>query len=190
MRLVETDINTAIRMLEAAPEAWRHVGNPEARSALCNLYLDVCTSTAAPEMRSQALLNLGSLLGELLSNGDTSNLPSAAQLDGLWRQLQKGAIISPSLSCAIVETSGTIMAALLSQPSQEIPDMAPRLQHWGKLLSECLDVNNVSHLPPETKTLPQSPGWGDQSPVTDINHTVLRHTLRGGIGPQSLLHPH
>ncbi|KAL1839076.1 hypothetical protein VTJ49DRAFT_1877 [Mycothermus thermophilus] len=141
MRLLETDVNTAIRMLEVTPEAWRHVDNSSATSELCALYLDICISSPAPGVRKQALLNLGSLLGDLLRHGDVSELPSAAQLDGLWRRLQHGEI-SPSLSCTIVETSGTIMAALLSQPSQDIPDMAPRLQRWGDMLSECLDVDN------------------------------------------------
>ncbi|KAL2271601.1 hypothetical protein VTJ83DRAFT_972 [Remersonia thermophila] len=141
MQLLDTNVNTAIRMLEVAPEAWRHVVNSSATSEMCALYLDVCASSPAPGVRKQALLNLGSLLGDLLRHGDASGLPSTAQLDGLWRRLQQGEI-SPSLSCAIVETSGTIMAALLSQPSPDVPDMAPRLQRWGTMLSECLDVDN------------------------------------------------
>lgn len=144
LRMLHTDINTASRMLEMIPETWKSVENTTVRSALCDgLYLKACAVSSAPEIRTQALANLGSLMDDMLSRGDLEELPTSATLDRLWGQLQKGDI-NPALSCAIIETSGTIMAVFVSRDSDSIPDMEQRLRSWGDMLSECLDVDNVS----------------------------------------------
>jgi hypothetical protein len=141
---LSSDINTASRMLETIPEVWKQVdNNAAARSGLRGLYLEACTVSSAPEVRTQALTNLGSLMDGILSRGEVTELPSVEQLDGLWGQLQNGDI-NPALSRAIIETSGTIMAALVSRGADNLPRMEQRLRSWGDMLSECLDVDNVS----------------------------------------------
>lgn len=141
-KMLRSDINTASRMLETIPEAWKQVGDSTISSGLRELYLEACTASLAPEIRTQALANLGPLMDGILSRGKVSELPSTEQLDGLWFQLQQGDI-NPALSCAIIEISGTIMAALVSQGAEKVPNMGPRLASWGDMLSECLDVDNV-----------------------------------------------
>ncbi|KAK4149214.1 putative death-receptor fusion protein-domain-containing protein [Chaetomidium leptoderma] len=141
LKTLKCDVNTAARMLELIPKAWKQVDSASARPGLCRLYLDACTMSSAPEVRTQALINLGSLMDNILSRGQATELPSVQQLDGLWGQLQEGDI-NPTLSCAIVETSGTIMAVLVSRDSGMPQNMDQRLSGWGDMLSECLDVDN------------------------------------------------
>ncbi|KAL2024422.1 hypothetical protein VTK56DRAFT_8233 [Thermocarpiscus australiensis] len=141
--LLETlsrDINTASRMLETIPMAWDQVASASARARLCGIYVEICEVSSAPELRGQALMNLGSLMDRILSDGDVGELPSTAHLDRLWVQLQHGDI-NPTLSCAIIETSGTIMAALVSRDSKD-SSAEQRLRSWGDMISDCLDVDN------------------------------------------------
>jgi hypothetical protein len=142
LRMLSGDVNTASRMLETIPEAWSQTDDLAVRSSLRDLYIEACTASSAPEVRTQALANLGPLMDGILSRGQVSELPTTEQLDGLWLQLQKGDI-NPALSCAIIETSGTIMAALVSHGAGNVPNMEQRLASWGDMLSECLDVDNV-----------------------------------------------
>ncbi|KAL2181602.1 putative death-receptor fusion protein-domain-containing protein [Thermothelomyces heterothallicus CBS 202.75] len=136
-----SDVNTASRMLEAIPEAWKPAESVATSRALCELYLEACTVSSAPEIRAQALTNLGLLMDGILNRGEVAGLPSIEQLDRLWSQLQKGEI-SPALSCAAIQTSGTIMAALVSQGTGNTPDRVRRLRSWGDMLSESFDVDN------------------------------------------------
>ncbi|KAL2201234.1 putative death-receptor fusion protein-domain-containing protein [Corynascus similis CBS 632.67] len=135
-----SDINTASRMLETIPEVWISVDSVETRTALCGLYLEAFTVSSAPEVRTRALTNLGSLMDGMLGS-EKATLPNVEQLDGVLNQLQKGEI-NPALSCAVIQTSGTIMAALVSCGANSIPNMASRLRSWGDMLSESLDVDN------------------------------------------------
>ncbi|KAH6849766.1 putative death-receptor fusion protein-domain-containing protein [Chaetomium sp. MPI-CAGE-AT-0009] len=141
LKMLSSDINTASRMLEAIPDAWSQAGDLAVRSSLRDLYMEACTASSAPEVRTQALANLGPLLDGILNRGEVSELPSTEQLDGLWLQLQKGDI-NPALSCAIIEISGTVMAALVSHGAEKVLNMEQRLASWGDMLSECLDVDN------------------------------------------------
>jgi hypothetical protein len=143
LKTLNRDINTATRMLEMIPEAWKQVDSASARSGLCNLYQEACTVASAPEVRTQALSNLGSLMDSILSRGDVTEFPTTEQLDRLWNQLRKGNI-NPALSCAVVETSGTIMAVLVTRDPDTVPDIEQRLRSWGDMLADCLDVDNVS----------------------------------------------
>lgn len=143
LKTLSKDMNTASRMLEAIPKAWDQFGSSNGRSGLASLYLEACDVSATPEIRAQALLNLRSLMDGLLTHhGDVAGLPSADSLDRLWTQLQNGDI-NPALSGAIIEASGTIMAALVSQKSSNLVNVEQRLRSWGDLLTECLDVDNV-----------------------------------------------
>jgi hypothetical protein len=142
LKTLNRDVNTATRMLEVIPEAWKQVDSASARSGLCNLYQEACTVASAPEVRTQALTNLGLLMDSILSRGDVAELPSAEQLDRLWSQLQRGDI-NPALSCAVVEASGTIMAVLVTHTSGIVSDMEQKLRSWGDMLADCLDVDNV-----------------------------------------------
>lgn len=146
-----SDINTANRVLEAIPEVWKQVGGTDVNTGLCNLYLEACTTSSAPEVRTQSLINLGSLMDELLRQGKVAELPSAKELDSLWAVLQTGDI-NPGLSCAIIETSGTIMAVQVARDSSDGLDMANRLRNWGEMLTDCLDVDNVRLKPPPLHT--------------------------------------
>ncbi|KAK4106469.1 hypothetical protein N658DRAFT_512297 [Parathielavia hyrcaniae] len=140
-KTLNRDISTAARMLEMLPEVWKQVDSASARSGLCQLYLEACTVSSAPEVRTQALTNLGSLLDSMLRRRDYAELPSAEQLDRLWSQLRQGEI-NPALSCAVIETSGTIISALLSRDLDSPPNLEQKLRSWGDMLSDCLDVEN------------------------------------------------
>ncbi|KAK4163458.1 thyroid adenoma-associated protein [Cladorrhinum sp. PSN259] len=142
--LLETltkDINTANRMLETIPTAWGQVLDSNDRSSLCNLYMEVCNTSTALEARAQSLLNLGTLINTILLYHDISELPTLAQLDNLWTLLCKGDI-NPILSCAIIETSGTILAIFASCYRDDLPDLGQRLRSWGDMILDCLDVDN------------------------------------------------
>lgn len=144
--LLETlnrDINTASRMLETIPSVWEKTLNSSSRPALCTLYVEVCNTSTAPEARAQSILNLGALMNTMLLHRDTAELPSIAQLNNLWALLCKGDI-NPILSCAIIETSGTIMTTFASCYSDSLPDLRQRLRSWGDMIFHCLDVDNVS----------------------------------------------
>ncbi|KAK3902107.1 putative death-receptor fusion protein-domain-containing protein [Staphylotrichum tortipilum] len=139
-KMLRTDVNTACRVLEAIPAAWKQVGRADL-SGLCELYLDLCALPSPPEVRSQVLRNLGPAMEELLGQGESAKLPAAERLDELWKTLQQGEI-NPTLSCAIIETSGTIMAALVSRGSDNVQNLEQRLRGWGDMLFDCLDVDN------------------------------------------------
>lgn len=143
LRTINTDVNTAGRILEAVPRAWAQSGIAGVRSGLFDLYLQVCDASVVPEIRTHALLNFRTLMDGALSHGDVAELPSQEHLDRLWNELQNGDI-NPALSNAIVETSGTIMAAVVSRDSGSLSDIEQRMRSWGDMLSECLDVDNVS----------------------------------------------
>ena len=136
-----SDINTACRMLEVIPGAWEQAGSTNP-SGLCELYLRLCDIPSAPEVQAQILKNLGPVLDGMLRGGDIANLPTAERLDKLWGNLQNNDI-NPTLSCAIIETSGSIMAALVSRGSDAVPNVEQRLRSWGDMLFDCLDVDNV-----------------------------------------------
>ncbi|GAB1320463.1 hypothetical protein MFIFM68171_10673 [Madurella fahalii] len=141
LRTINVNVNTASRMLEAIPRAWVQSNNAGSRSGLFDLYLQVCDASVAPEIRTQALLNFRSLMDDVLNHGDVAELPSLEHLHRLWTELQNGDI-NPALSNAIVETSGTILAAVVSCDSGSISNPEQRLRSWGDMLGECLDVDN------------------------------------------------
>lgn len=144
LETLSKDINTASRILEAIPSAWKQLTGANTRTGLCSLYLEVCSVSSALEVRAVALTNLGLLMDDMLASGDLSELPAPEALDKLWNQLHKGDI-NPTLSYAVIETSGTIMAALVS-PNPNMPGMEQRLRSWGDMITDCLDVENVSYL--------------------------------------------
>ncbi|SPQ22502.1 a67df824-cbe3-47f5-a1c1-ad67fc52839f [Thermothielavioides terrestris] len=141
LKSIQNDANTATRMLEKIPEARKQAKVPSAESELCDLYLESCAVSLAPEVRAQALLNLGSLIDEILSRDDITRLPSDERLDQLWREIRKGDM-NPTLSHAIIETSGSIMAVFVSRDSDKLDNMEWRVRSWGDMLSDCLDVDN------------------------------------------------
>ncbi|KAL2135275.1 hypothetical protein VTI74DRAFT_9155 [Chaetomium olivicolor] len=140
--LNHSDINTTSRMLETVPEAWKQAESAKAQSGLCRLFLDICTVSSAPEIRARALKNLGAWMDGMLKRGALAGLPDLGQLDSLWRQLEQGEI-NPMLSCAIIETSGSIMAALACHSPDKIPNLDHRIRRWGDMLINCLDVDNT-----------------------------------------------
>jgi len=143
LETLDRDINTANRMLETIPSAWEKSLNSRSRPALCTLYVEVCNTSTAPEARAQSILNLGALMNTMLLHHDAAELPDLAQLNNLWTLLCKGDI-NPIISCAVIETSGTIMATFASCYKDIIPDLRQRLRSWGDMIFHCLDVDNVS----------------------------------------------
>ncbi|KAK4650207.1 hypothetical protein QC762_705330 [Podospora pseudocomata] len=143
VELLARDVNVASRMLEAIPAAFSQAqdDNSRVRSEICQLCVEVCSTSPAPEVRAVSLANLGALMSAMLSNGHTSELPSLSQLDTLWSDLTKWSI-NPELSWAITETSGTIMAILVSCHRDNLPDLDQRLRNWGALISDSLHVDN------------------------------------------------
>ncbi|KAK3996097.1 thyroid adenoma-associated protein [Cladorrhinum sp. PSN332] len=141
LEALSRDINTANRILETIPGAWGKTLDSSARSGLCNLYMEVCNTSTAPEARAQSLLNFGALLNTVLLHHGAAELPTPAQLDKLWTQLYKGDI-NPILSYSIIETSGTIMAVYASCYKNDLPDLRQRLRSWGDMIFDCLDVDN------------------------------------------------
>ncbi|KAK0711260.1 putative death-receptor fusion protein-domain-containing protein [Lasiosphaeris hirsuta] len=133
------DINTATRMLETLPKTWEARQGTNARSELCLLYADICIHTAAPEARAQALTNLGLLMDDILNQNELAELPGIESLDQLWAGLQNGEI-NPTLSYAIIRTSGTIMAVLTSRHATHLNQ---RLRGWGVMIADALDVDNM-----------------------------------------------
>ncbi|KAK3322123.1 putative death-receptor fusion protein-domain-containing protein [Apodospora peruviana] len=156
--LGNNDTNTACRMLETAPKVWEAVQRKAMEDLqkedgitpeLCALYIEVCdrAATAAPEVRAQALLNFGSLIDGILLNhkaaaARSSPLPSTEQLDRLWSSLQrKGELFNPTLACAIIKTSGSLMAATVCAGTS-IPNLEQRLRSWGLMIADSLAVDN------------------------------------------------
>lgn len=135
------DINTACRTLEATPSIWSSVPSKKNRSDLCNLYADICVEASAPEVRSQALSNLANLMGGTLRGGkEFKGLPGGDTLERVWKSLQEGEI-NPTLSYSIIQASGTFMAALSVQGAA---GLERRLQSWGVMVADALDIDNVS----------------------------------------------
>ncbi|KAK0722821.1 putative death-receptor fusion protein-domain-containing protein [Lasiosphaeria miniovina] len=141
---LKRDINTATRMLETIPSAWGSVQGGKAKAELCAMYASICKLPGATEARTQALLNLGSVVDDSLSNHDVQDLPSLAKLDMLWDHLLEEEI-NPTLSCAIITTSGSLMAASLSLPSDldNTAKVDQRLMSWGELIADALDADNA-----------------------------------------------
>lgn len=160
--ILSTDTNTACRMLEVMTTAWDGVpgmrmdtlNRPDnITPELCRLYAEVCHRPAAPEVRAQALLNLASLVDKSLRvthHRLDEILPSAEELDRLWTSLQrKGEVINPTLACAILKASGSLMAAALrwaEGDGERICAMERRLRNWGVMIADSLDFENVRTL--------------------------------------------
>ena len=150
------DVNTATRLLEALPAIWEHSyefrgeqQSEPSRTELCRLYEDVCIQSSAPAsapgVRAQALVNLASLIGDILKGKDFANLPRVDTLERIWSALQEGEI-NPTLSCAIIKSSGAFMAALtaLEKTGTKSGSMEQRLRGWGVMIADSLDVEHVS----------------------------------------------
>ncbi|KAK3331951.1 putative death-receptor fusion protein-domain-containing protein [Cercophora scortea] len=137
------DTDTACRMLESIPVAWGSSQSGKFRQELCTLYAQVCGLPTAPEVRAQALLNLGDLLDNVLRDQQPEQLPSVKEIDQLWANLQE-AEINPTLSCAIIGTSGSLIAVLSCLHSQgaDIPNLDQRLRSWGAMVADCIDIDN------------------------------------------------
>ncbi|KAK4212914.1 thyroid adenoma-associated protein [Rhypophila decipiens] len=160
--ILSTDTNTACKMLEVMPKAWDKVQRTRMEAVdlvdditpqLVGLYAEVVHRHAAPEVRAQALLNLGSLVDKILLVTHRTvgeSLPSAEELDRLWTSLQRqGEIINPTLACAIIKASGSLMAAAVRLTTSEGDDkttsqtLERRLRNWGVLIADSLDVENT-----------------------------------------------
>ena len=143
---LNSDVNTACRMLEAIPDVPDSISVFGNRLELCTLYGEVCARTSAPEARARALSNLGPLMDEIICRGEPMDLLGAEFLEKVWMGLQDGDI-NPTLSCAIIRSSGTFMAALTSSGAADSLEMEHRLRGWGAMIADALDIDNVSAEP-------------------------------------------
>ncbi|KAK1750774.1 thyroid adenoma-associated protein [Echria macrotheca] len=142
--VLNSDVNTAHRMLESLPTVWRsrQGSSSDKRLEFCEIYGQVCIqASSAPEIRAQALLNLGSLMDESLRQNELSLLPDTQFLEHVWNSLQDG-IINPELSCAAIKASGTFMAAFLARDAGDTTARDKRLRGWGAMVADSLDIDN------------------------------------------------
>lgn len=143
IQMLEVDVDTACTMLKTIPEAWQSHESLEVDAQLGELYLDVQQHTKYSEPRELTLLNLRSLMDNLLQNGKLNQLPSEQRLQQLQAEIQLGEV-NPSLSQVALEISGTLMAARIIRGSPDSQALGHALRCWGNMLAEALDVDNVS----------------------------------------------
>jgi len=140
---LETDTDTACKMLELIPDAWStQKSSKQICYSLCHLYVEICKLIRDPTARILALTNLKELMDDVLARGKSMAglLPSSKSLIELWEDIQVEDI-SPGLSHATLAVSGSIMAAFLARRE---PGSEHMLRAWGDMLADALDVDNVS----------------------------------------------
>lgn len=146
----DSDVNTATRVLESLPSIIPTTSTTT--KDLCTLYAKIITyAVSAPEARAQALLNLSAIIDSTLTdgNGDIDALPSADTIQQVWTALQAKGEMNPTLSCAVIRASGCFMALLAHKTTN--PDRSEqdhRLRSWGQMISNALEIDNVSPPPP------------------------------------------
>lgn len=146
----DSDVNTATRLLESLPSIIPTTSTTT--KDLCTLYAKIIThAVSAPEARAQALLNLSAIIDSTLTgaNGDIDALPSADTIQQAWNSLQAKGEMNPTLSCAVIRASGCFMALLghkTTNPDSKVEDH--RLRSWGQMISNALEIDNVSPPPP------------------------------------------
>ncbi|CAK7233882.1 hypothetical protein SCUCBS95973_008746 [Sporothrix curviconia] len=110
-----SDPDTGTRLLEEIQSSWFATSNQtlDTASWLCSVYMNICLEiAAAPEVRAVALLNLADALDCILLSEESDNalLPTVDALGRVWSATSQGAI-NPTLSWAILHSSGPILAA-------------------------------------------------------------------------------
>ncbi|KAL1888739.1 hypothetical protein Sste5346_009365 [Sporothrix stenoceras] len=111
-----SDPDTATRLLEIVQASWFISGiqTPNTASWLSTVYINVGFEiAAAPEVRALALLNLAEVMDYLLfgeGRGNDNLLPAVDSLARVWSATSQGAI-NPTLSWAVLRSSGPILAA-------------------------------------------------------------------------------
>lgn len=144
-----SDVNTATRLLESLPSIIPTTSTMT--KDLCALYTKIIThAVSAPEARAQALLNLSAIVDSTLTggNGDIDALPSADTIQQAWSSLQAKGEMNPTLGCAVIRASGCFMALLAHKTTS--PDSSQedhRLRSWGQMISNALEIDNVSPPP-------------------------------------------
>lgn len=142
---LETDMDTACKMLEIIPEVWsRQKKSKQVCYSLCNLYVEICKLIRDPGVRILALSNLKELMDDVLAQGRSMAglLPSSQNLRELWEDIQ-AEDINPGLSHATLAVSGPIMATFIARRE---PGTEHMCKAWGDMLADALDVDNVSIL--------------------------------------------
>lgn len=144
-----SDVNTATRLLESLPSIIPTTSTTT--KDLCTLYTKIIThAVSAPEARAQALHNLAAIIDSTLTgaNGDANVLPSADTTQQAWSALQAKGEMNPTLGCAVIRASGCFMALLAHKTtSPDSKEQDHRLRSWGQMISNALEIDNVSHLP-------------------------------------------
>ncbi|KAK5664241.1 hypothetical protein OQA88_458 [Cercophora sp. LCS_1] len=142
LSVLETDVNTARRLLEVIPNIWGSKQGANDRAGLCKLYGDMCCQALAPEIRAQSLSNLASLIDAVLHDDAEDELPTADALQRVWGSLHNGEI-NPDLSYSIINSSGTFMLALDLRDTGNVASSGQRLRGWGAMIADALNVDNT-----------------------------------------------
>ncbi|CAK7204368.1 hypothetical protein SEUCBS139899_007124 [Sporothrix eucalyptigena] len=135
-----SDPDTATRLLEEIQSCWFAPCHQtlDAASWLCSVYTSVCLEiTAAPEVRAVALLNLAEVMDYIFLSKDSSvkPLPEAEALARVWSATSQGAI-NPTLSWAILRSSGPIMAAsVLTGQTQALLSVSA----WAAMIKSAME---------------------------------------------------
>lgn len=139
---LETDMDTACKMLEIIPEVWSSQKSKAISFNLCNLYLGICTLIRDSTARKLALTNLKELMDDVLGQGLSMAglLPSSKALKELWEDIE-AEDMNPGLSHVTLAVSGNIMATFVARKEPETEKM---LSTWGDMLADAVAVDNVS----------------------------------------------
>ncbi len=130
------DVNAASAMLEAVSTFDDQLDSAE----LCQLYLDICLGSSSCELRTAALNRLADVLTRILTSNMMEGLPASVSLIGLWADLREGSL-NPSLSNAIIRSSGPILSAIMRQETGQ--DSSSRLARWSGMMAAAVKDEQV-----------------------------------------------
>ncbi|CAK7216519.1 hypothetical protein SBRCBS47491_002858 [Sporothrix bragantina] len=135
-----SDPDTSTRLLEEIQSSWFATSNQTLENAswLCSVYISVGLEiAAAPEVRAIALLNLAEVLDYLLSKESNSSLlPTVDTLARVWSATSQGDI-NPTLSWAILRSSGPILAASVRLGSTTTPLLS--VSSWAAMIKTAIE---------------------------------------------------
>ncbi|KAI1844950.1 hypothetical protein JX266_008966 [Neoarthrinium moseri] len=141
------DINVTCDMLEEVLVSYEanHLSSFDqaTEAALMETCMATCSETDAPEPRALALKIITIQLDRILGQGSRDILPSKERLTALWDGLQTKPM-NPGLADSVIQASGSLMAAIIKQPSEDGQDPSPasHLRSWGVMIAHAGSVDN------------------------------------------------
>lgn len=136
-----SDPDTATRLLETVQASWFISGiqTPDTASWLATVCISVGLEiAAAPEVRAVALLNLAEAMDYLLfgeGRGNDNILPTVDSLSRVWSATSQGAI-NPTLSWAVLRSSGPILAASVRAGSTSV---LMSVSSWAAMIKAAIE---------------------------------------------------